>query len=164
MNPQQKNQGFTPTLLDKLFDDAPQRHDDALYSKRLNLEELKDSLAADLEALLNSRRSSDLEELIEYPEATHSIATFGIRDFVGLSLSNPEDCSMICGTIKTAIERHEPRLVNVSVTLVEEAFSTNSLSFSISATLVVRLNGERVNFDAMLQPSLQQYSVRRSRR
>jgi type VI secretion system protein ImpF len=164
MNPQQKNQGFTPTLLDKLFDDAPQRSDDALYSKRLSLDELKDSLAADLECLLNARRSSDLEELTEYPQATLSVATFGIRDFVGHSLANPDDCAKICETIKTAIDRHEPRLTRVTVALADEAFSTNSLNFSISATLIARLNGERVSFDALLKPSLQQYSVSRSRR
>jgi type VI secretion system protein ImpF len=164
MNPQQKNQGFTPTLLDKLFDDAPQRSDDALYSKRLSLDELKDSLAADLECLLNARRSSDLEELTEYPQATLSVATFGIRDFVGHSLANPDDCAKICETIKTAIDRHEPRLVDVEVSLLNDAYATNSLRFSIYTTLIEYSSGERVKFDAQLKPSLQQYSVSRSRR
>jgi type VI secretion system protein ImpF len=164
MDFRQRTPGFTPTLLDKLFDDAPQRVDDALFSKRLDLEELKDSLAADLESLLNSRRSSDREELEGFPLASDSILTFGIRDFVGYSLANPADCSKICETIKKAVERHEPRLVDVKVALVDDAFSTNSLNFSISATLLVYSNAERVSFDAMLKPTLQQYAVSRSRR
>jgi type VI secretion system protein ImpF len=164
MNPQQKNQGFTPTLLDKLFDDAPQRSDDALYSKRLSLDELKDSLAADLECLLNARRSADQEKIEGFPLSTESILTFGIRDFVGYSLANPEDCDRICETIKASIERHEPRLIDINVSLVEDAFSTNSLNFSIAATLLVYIHGERVSFDALLKPTLQQYSVSRSRR
>ena len=43
--------GFEPSLFDKLFDDPPL----AAVRRKLSLDELKDSVARDLEALLNTR-------------------------------------------------------------------------------------------------------------
>lgn len=150
--------GFAPSLLDKLLAPARQPSGVASHARSLSFAGLKASLASDLESLLNSRRTSDTEAFSDYPESTESILTFGIRDFVGYSLANPDDCNKICETIQKAIERHEPRLADILVNLEKEAYTTNSLCFSISA--MIRADQKRVSFDAVLKPSLQQYSVR----
>ncbi len=52
---------------------------------------LRESVASDLEDLLNSRVAK-LDELIDdFPLAKKSILQFGIIDFVGLSTANPSD-------------------------------------------------------------------------
>ncbi|MGQ5523277.1 type VI secretion system baseplate subunit TssE [Chitinimonas sp. PSY-7] len=157
------SRGFAPTLFEKLFDDNPKVQSESNPLRRLNIEQLKESVANDLEALLNSRRGPD-ETLADYPLANHSILSFGILDFVGMSLSNPADCYRICRTLEETILCHEPRLKNVRVHLEADQGSTNSLLFSISALLVVYPAQEPVSFDAMLQPTIQQYSVSQGRR
>ena len=76
--------GFEPSLFDKLFDDSPVLH----VRRRLSLEDLKDSVARDLEALLNTRTVIDEDLAERFPLAVHSIASFGLNDFAGLSLAS----------------------------------------------------------------------------
>lgn len=156
--------GFAPTIFDKLFDNEPRVPTETNSLRRLNIEELKESVAVDLEILLNSRRGHSDERLQSYTYATESILTFGIVDFVGLSLSNPADCHRICRGIEQTIQRHEKRLRNVRVMLENDRYSTNTLRFCIHALLVVYPAREPVNFDALLQPTTQQYSVTRGGR
>ena len=65
--------GFEPSLFDKLFDDPPL----AAVRRRLSLEQLKDSVARDLEALLNTRVVFDPALAQEYPRAQASVVGFG---------------------------------------------------------------------------------------
>lgn len=149
--------GFEPSLLDKLFSDdvaSPVR-------RRLSLEELKDSVARDLESLLNARTTVDEQWGKIFPESVRSILTFGLNDFAGMSLASVHDRESICRSIGRTIARHEPRLRDVRVNLELNRHSINALFFSIKAVLVVRPAQEPVSFDAMLQPTTLQYSVNR---
>lgn len=147
--------GFELTLFEKLFDDSPMEP----VRRRLTVDELKDSVARDLEALLNARTTIDESLSDIYPEAMKSPATYGLKDFAGMSLSNLNHRASICRSIELAISRHEPRLKNVEVSLELDRRSVNALYFSIKALLVVRPAQEPVNFDALLQPTTLQYSV-----
>jgi type VI secretion system protein ImpF len=154
--------GFEPSFLDKLFDDEP-RTPVAPALRRLSLEELKLTVARDVEAILNTRIVHTDEELATWPECRRSVVTYGLRDFSGLSLASHFDRALICRSIEQAISRHEPRLQQVKVTLELAQQSTNALFFAISALLVVYPAQEPVSFDALLQPSTLQYSVKRGR-
>lgn len=151
--------GFEPSLFDKLFDDQPV----AAARRRLSLEQLKDSVARDLEALLNTRVLLDTDARDQFPLAMRSVVGFGLSDFAGLSLANVHDRSRICSSIELAIAAHEPRLRDVRVDLELHRKTVNALFFSINAVLVVRPAQEPVAFDALLQPTSLQYSVSRHR-
>ncbi|NIF78413.1 type VI secretion system baseplate subunit TssE [Paraburkholderia sp. Cy-641] len=153
---------FEPGLLDKLFDDDPHSLAPAAV-RQLSIEELKGTVARDLESILNSRIVFTESDLAMLPECRRSILTYGLNDFAGLSLASHYDRAFICKSIQQAIERHEPRLQRVSVTLELNERSTNALYFGIQAMLVVHPAQEPVNFDALLQPSTLQYSVTRAR-
>lgn len=153
---------FEPGLLDKLFDDDPHSPAAAVV-RQLSMDELKATVARDLESILNTRIAFTEHELAALPECRRSILTYGLNDFAGLSLASHYDRAFICKSIQQAIERHEPRLQRVSVALELNEASTTSLYFAIQALLVVHPAEEPVNFDAMLQPSTLQYSVTRSR-
>ncbi|CAN7229521.1 type VI secretion system baseplate subunit TssE [Trinickia sp. LjRoot230] len=154
---------FEPSLLDKLFDDDP--HSPAPAAMRqLTLEELKNRVARDVEALLNTRIVITEDELLKLTECQRSVLTYGLNDFAGLSLASHTDRTFICASIRQAIARHEPRLREVAVSLELSTQSTNALCFVIRAKLVVHPAAEPVSFDAMLQASTLQYSVTRSRR
>jgi type VI secretion system protein ImpF len=124
-----------------------------------SIEQLRDAVARDLEALLNSRSVVDFED----PDVTHwikrSVLCFGVRDFVGRVLTNSEEQRHIGRSLAHAIETHEPRLREVSIVFNESTGSTNSLSFTIRAMLIVYPAKETVSFDAVLQPSLSRFAV-----
>lgn len=151
--------GFEPSLFDKLFDDLPV----GAVRRRLSLDQLKDSVARDLEALLNTRAILDEQWCNDFPLAADSVAGFGMSDFAGLSLANVHDRRRICTAIEGAIAAHEPRLRDVRVALELHRKTVNALYFSINAVLYVRPAQEPVAFDALLQPTSLQYSVSRHR-
>ncbi|GJJ04309.1 MAG: type VI secretion system baseplate subunit TssE [Pseudomonadota bacterium] len=155
--------GFTPGLFDRLMD-MPVNGASSGTVSRLSIEDLKDSVARDLEALLNTRTVIPEELLKRYPECGRSIVTYGLNDFAGLSLSSTDDRAFICRCLEKAIARHEPRLRNVQASLELRADSINRLNFAITALLVVSSAHEPVNFDAVLQPSSLHYTISKARR
>lgn len=155
--------GFVPGLLDRLTGDFSPSSTGGGVS-RVTLEQLKDSVARDLEALLNTRIGVPPGMFGDYPEARRSILNYGLVDFAGLCLSSTEDRAVICNSLKAAIETHEPRLKNVSASLELEKGSVNRLAFVINATLHLDSASEAVNFNAVLQPSSLNYSITKAAR
>lgn len=155
--------GFAPGLFDRLMSGAGPAHSGGTVT-RLSMEELKDSVAADLEALLNTRTALQEEALKPYPECSKSVFTYGLNDFAGLSLASSDDRAYICRCLERTISLHEPRLRNVIASLELQDGSVNRLNFAISAMLVVHPAKEPVSFDAVLQPSTLQYSISKARR
>jgi len=148
---------FVPGLLDRLMPDAGS-------ASRLGIEQLKDSLARDIEALLNTRLGFPAGRFDAFPETRSSILNYGLVDFAGFCLSSSEDRAAICASLKDAIERHAPRLKNVSATLERDAGGVNRLNFVIHATLQVADGIEPVNFNAVLQPSSLHYEIANERK
>ena len=158
--------GFTPGLFDRLLG-VPVRgaahggNANGSAHPRLSAEDLKDMVARDLEALLNTRSILDEDALKDFPECSQSMVSYGLTDFADRSLSSPSDRAYICSCIEKTIACHEPRLRDVKALLEVREESVNRLSFSITAVLAVSVSQEPVNFDAVLQPSTLQYSIRR---
>jgi type VI secretion system protein ImpF len=148
---------FLPGLLDRLMGEAG-------GAPRQGIEQLKDSLARELEALLNTRLGFPPGYFDACPEARSSILNYGLVDFAGFCLSSSEDRAAICASLKDAIERHEPRLKNVSASLEREAGNVNRLNFVIHATLQVANGLEPVDFNAVLQPSSLHYAIATERK
>ena len=152
--------GLKPGLLDRLMDERP----DGSRGAPLTSEQLKDSVARDLEALLNTRLPFDPAILNAYPETRASFLHYGLQDFAGYCLTSSADRAVVCASIQDAIEAHEPRLREVSATLDFAAGSVNRLSFIIHARLSLPAGCEPVNFNAVLQPSSLHYAVKRNGR
>lgn len=131
---------------------------------RLSMDSLKDTVARDLESMLNTRTVIPEELLKRFPECSNSILTYGLNDFSGMSLASVDDRAYICRCLEQGIARHEPRLRNVRASLELREGSINRLNFAISALLVVHPTQEAVSFDAVLQPSTLQYSISKARR
>ncbi|QOY96213.1 type VI secretion system baseplate subunit TssE [Massilia sp. UMI-21] len=150
--------GYQPGLLDRLMDERP----DAGAGTAFTGEQLKDSVARDLEALLNTRLAFDPAILNGYPEARGSLLHYGLLDFAGYCLSSSVDRAAVCASIQDAIAAHEPRLREVSATLELAQGSVNRLNFIIHARLGLPDSSEPVHFNAVLQPSSLHYAVRRT--
>lgn len=134
---------------------------DRLLGENLSL---KDSVARDLEDLLNTRCALPPELLRAYPECASSVLNYGLADFAALCAGSHEDKSRICASLRQAVERHEPRLRNVQVRMEKRPGSVNRVDFAISAILHVPGAREPVSFSAMLQPSSLHYSIKRGAR
>ncbi len=156
--------GLEPSLLEKLFDDAPKSMAGGSMFKSISVEQYKESIAGDLEGLLNSRAAFAEAGLEAFPNCKQSLMTYGLGDFSAMSLANAYDRAAICQSLEQAIARHERRLRNVSVKLEAGQQFSGGLHFTIHALLELEPAREPVSFDAMLQPSTLQYSVSRLRR
>jgi type VI secretion system protein ImpF len=155
---------YSPTLFDRLADHASREPGEKQPLRLITAEELKESVAKDLEALLNCRCAYDEDTFQGFPETLQSMCSYGMRDFVGLSLANPGDRNTICRSLEHTIAIHERRLKQVRVSLELESGAVNRLKFSIHALLIVHPSTEPVFFDALLQPSTLQYSVSKAKR
>jgi type VI secretion system protein ImpF len=155
--------GYTPGLFDRLLG-VPLRGATGTSVARISVEELKDSVARDLEALLNTRSVLPEGVLDGYPECSRSIITYGLCDFADRSLSSPSDRAYICARLVAVVTQHEPRLREVQASLELREGSVNNLKFSITALLVASTSEQPVSFDAFLQPSILQYSISKAGR
>jgi type VI secretion system protein ImpF len=153
---------YAPSLLDKLthrlLDASPGQ-----VLPGFSLEEVKDSVAVDLEALLNTRSALDQDLSESFPLAAASVANYGVPDFAALSLSSGLDRDFICRSIELAIERQDARLRSVSVSLEGDGRKFNRLDFTIRAVLRLNDVGEQVSFDARFEPTVQRYTVSKQR-
>lgn len=152
-------QGFTPGLFDRLDDEREPAHGNRHQVRARALEECKRSITRDLEALLNTRSALLPPMLTPYPAVEASVVNYGLIDFAGMCMSSDTDQQQICNAVRLAIERHEPRLHKVAVTLRPHKGAINRIEFIISAQLKSAAQSEPMSFNAVFRPSLQQYSV-----
>ena len=144
--------GFRSTLFDRLI---PEQEE---LLRGLTIKELRESVAHDLEDLLNSRIAK-LETIDDFPLVKKSILKFGIIDFVGLSTANPMDRDKICQSIEVSIAAQESRLTQIKVEMLMDEQNMGSLCLSIQAYLNIHPLYEPVIFDALLKPTTQQYVI-----
>jgi type VI secretion system protein ImpF len=148
-----------PSLLDRLLDDDPRNGNDSVDAFHFDLARFKRAVARDLEALLNSRCVDPAETIERYPQARRSMINFGIIDLSSLSLLDPDDRALLRDKIRLTIERHEPRLTKVRVSLDAPRETERMLRFRVDAVLKVHPSRPPVVFDAMLQLSSNAYQI-----
>jgi type VI secretion system protein ImpF len=149
---------FSPGLFDRLAEPepAPANRQQARAQAQ---QRCRDSITRDLVALLNTRSALQADALQPWPAVRSSVLTYGLIDFAGMCMTSDTDQQQICRAVKLAIERHEPRLHKVDVTLRPGKDSINRVAFAITAELKGAIDGEPMAFDAVFRPSLQQYSI-----
>lgn len=124
-----------------------------------SLDLLKRSLLRDLQWILNTRQVSDpAREPFEHLSA--SVFNFGLPDITALSADSSETPASLRRYIEDAIERFEPRLTDVKVTLSNVGGKkTRRVQFLIEANLKLDPDPERVEFDTVLEVSSGKFAV-----
>ncbi|MGX5699657.1 type VI secretion system baseplate subunit TssE [Acinetobacter kookii] len=145
--------GFKTTLFERLLADSEQNE------RGISLQKLRESVASDLEDLLNSRMSLLDGVIDDFPLVKQSVMQFGIIDFVGLSTANPTDRDKICQSIEQSITAHEPRLKQIKVTMLSDGHNMGALSLSVQAYLNIQPLFEPVILDVLLKPTTQHYVI-----
>lgn len=145
--------GFKTALFERLLADSEQNE------RGISLQKLRESVASDLEDLLNSRMSLLDGVIDDFPLVKQSVMQFGIIDFVGLSTANPTDRDKICQSIEQSITAHEPRLKQIKVTMLSDGHNMGALSLSVQAYLNIQPLFEPVILDVLLKPTTQHYVI-----
>lgn len=151
------------SLLDRLTDEHPGSAREAVPLRLHDVDQLRTSVARDLEALLNTRREY-LDELPErYPEVEHSLLLYGLPDFTSYSLKSQRDRNRVLQAVEEAIARFEPRLRDVQVQLIPEEGLGKNLHFRVEGMLKVEPVPEPVTFDTVFHLTTQEYEVKEER-
>ncbi len=139
-----------PSLLDRLLDDAPAQGTEPDWAAGYHAGRLKQSLARDLEVLLNTRKLADWET-DGYPRCTDSMLCFGIMDLTTITVHDSRSLRGLQDHLRKTIERFEPRLGSVKVALEPGKDGTRSIRFRVDAVLRLQPGRPSITFDATLQ-------------
>lgn len=126
----------------------------------VDIEKLKESVARDVECLLNARKIY-LRELDDHPLLSGSVINYGLLDFAHVTAFGQDDLVRVCRAIEKAISGHDCRLKNVIVQFRDSNLSVGRWGFDVVADLVVSEVSEVVSFRAVMDSSKQMFAVSR---
>lgn len=153
-----------PSLLDRLAQDEdetrrkPSGGSQPMRTFETDKARYIQSVNRDLEMLLNTRRTIvDVPERFE--QLRDSVFTFGLPDVSGVAVNTPSGRERLRFALAEAIERHEPRLMNVRVHETSQDAPIFGVRFSIEAVLCLDVGTIDVSFDTVLQTGSGTYEV-----
>ena len=150
-------QGLQPSLLDRLIDSESSG---TAILTGYSAEQMYRAVLRDLEDLLNTRQVRD-PALLNDPELTNSLLTYGLPDYVSAESLSSSQRAEIGKAIRQVVERFEPRLKEVKVTLIsqdEEESVRQRLRFRVAARLNVNPSPD-VTFETILEMASGHYQV-----
>ena len=155
MPPPQSKRGLQPSILDRLID--PESAGTTILTG-YTVERMYSAVLRDLEDLLNTVHTArDIPA--EFPEVRDSIVGYGLPDLASAESISSDQRAVIGRTIRRAIERFEPRLRAVRVTMLKQDDDLKlSLKFRIDARLAVDPAPD-VAFDTILEVGTGKYLV-----
>lgn len=103
-----------PALLDRLTDFNPQSQVEADDARMMNKSQIREAVLRDLSWLLNSVQPLSKAVATQYPQAADSVLNYGLPAMSG-QLASRVDVSLLERTIKQAILRFEPRVMEDSL-------------------------------------------------
>ena len=149
----------TPSLLDRLTDEAPRVSIDPLMSRAESERAFRRSVERDVESLLNTRRTMHPapEELAD---VRHSVYEYGLIDTTGIPVGTPGGRDQLLAALRDAIVRFEPRLAETRVRLLEaDQGRAPQLRFVVEAVLLMERERQQVVFDTVLEVASGEYDV-----
>ncbi|MBY0513354.1 MAG: type VI secretion system baseplate subunit TssE [Gemmataceae bacterium] len=154
--PPQPKRGVQPSILDRLID--PESAGTAIMTG-YSVQQMYGAVLRDLEDLLNTVHTAHTIPP-EHAETRDSVAAYGLPDLASVEAISAEQRASIGKAIKKAIERYEPRLKQVKVTLLpgDKGELLGAVRFRIDARLTVDPAPE-VAFDTILEMGSGTYLV-----
>jgi type VI secretion system protein ImpF len=145
------------SILDRLIDREPNvTHEPA--REGFSVGQIKDSVARDLENLLNTRRSILVPSNL-CKEVKNSLFVYGLSDYTSRNPGNVSVRSQLRLEIEKTLARFEPRLKNITVHVDSPAVGNRELKFRITGVLVVDAISEPVVFDTNYDLTRSHYTI-----
>jgi len=153
-------QALTPSILDRLIDNEPQRQVEAAASRNQVIRELRESVRRDLETLLNTRIPC-VGNPKKWLADQSSIINYGIPDHSGLNLNNDDDREDFAKQIQKIILHYECRFKSVHIKVLsgDDAYD-RTFRFRIDALLKVEPAVKAIVFDSSLEKVSRKFTVR----
>jgi len=148
-----------PSLLDRLLDERPGQATESAAQRAWSLDAFKASIVRDLEILVNTRQALVATGIGAYPVLEGTLLDYGMPDFTGKSLLDPQARNQIRQQLEKAICTGDRRFSKVRVQLLAQKTGPRMLTFHVDAVLQLQDIDRRVSFDAVLQINSQQYKV-----
>lgn len=127
-----------PSLLDRLTDDEPGKHDESRDKRVITANRLRECVTRDIAWLLNCVNLGADEVLADYPEVARSVLNFGIPDLTGTALAGV-DAATLQRQLRAALLAFEPRLtastLRVTVNTDSTRMDRQSLVFNIESEM-----------------------------
>lgn len=127
-----------PSLLDRLTDDEPGKHDESRDKRVITANRLRECVTRDIAWLLNCVNLGADEVLADYPEVARSVLNFGIPDLTGTALAGV-DAATLQRQLRAALLAFEPRLTASTLLVTVNTDSTRmdrqSLVFNIESEM-----------------------------
>ncbi len=140
------------SVLDRLMDDEPTNSRETPLSVRQRTQRLRQSVRRDLEALLNSRVSWHTWPS-SFKALDQSLLRYGLPDFSSMNMSSQEHRAQLCRLIEQTIRDHEPRFVEVRVSMPNSDQPLDRvLRLRIDALLHADPLPEAMTFDSEFEP------------
>jgi type VI secretion system protein ImpF len=148
-----------PSILDRLLGEKAPTSDEIDRNRTQLLRNLKKNLLRDLQNLLNTRcRCGSYPP--QFSELQTSLANYGIPDFTGARAGSLAGRQDFLAVIRSAVERFEPRLHHVSVTLQDDKDPLDRvLRFRIEGVLLTDYDDEGVIFVSTMEPASGKFQV-----
>ncbi len=148
-----------PSILDRLLDDAPDLSVDVPRTRQAQMRDALASLRRDLEWLLNTRCCATTPPG-SLPQLRRSLLSFGVSDFIGANMTTVEQRRTFAGRLEATVHACEPRLQNVSVSVLDPRESTERvLRLRIEATILLEDSSVPVLFTSSVNPTTLRFSV-----
>lgn len=139
--------GAPAPLFDRLQDDDLQRPIDTEEKAYLDEEGLIASIQREINRILDSRLGSESDLSANNDGIAYLLPEeFGMRDYGSLSSRTDSDYDLILSSIRTAIERFEPRLHNPRVALVSLTKENSGIEITISGDVDIYQQRRPVRF------------------
>jgi type VI secretion system protein ImpF len=146
-------------ILDRLIDKEPKvSHEPA--REGFSVGQIKDSVARDLENLLNTRRNIFVPPSL-CREVNNSLFVYGLPDFTSRNPGNVSVRSQLRLEIEKTLARFEPRLKNVTVHVDPPSGINRELKFRITGVLLIDAISEPVVFDTNYDLTRSNYTITR---
>ncbi len=153
--PSEISANLKPTMLDRLVDVSL---NGSAASHWYSPDQIMEAVRRDLEALLNTRQTS--QGLCDgFPEVENSLITYGIPDASSLKVVTAQQRAEVARRIEESIRRFEPRLERVKVEIMQPATRKDRvLRMQVSGRLTVEPVTD-IEFDGSMEVTTGQVSM-----
>ncbi|MGL4465286.1 MAG: type VI secretion system baseplate subunit TssE [Planctomycetia bacterium] len=149
--------GLLPSIIDRLIDSDSSG---TTAAPGYTVEHVLDTVRRDLEELLNTRRTMDEAEE-SLPEVRRSLLAYGLPDLTTMPIATDRDRADLGRALKDILERFEPRLRDVRVTV--KTIGTENFDRTLRFRIDARFRADpapEVSFDTNLELSTGRYIVK----
>lgn len=154
-----KNKKLRPSMLDRLFDDAPYSNTEAVGHHQ-HVKALRSSIRRDLEMLLNSRFCIH-EPADDFEQVQSSLFNYGLPDLATINVIDIEKRGQFIRKLERTLRAFEPRFKSVKISFITNANTIDrTLRFRIDTVIYADPLPEVVIYDSVLESTTRSVSVK----